>query len=217
MSKAEKFEYYDEIKNLIIKGKKNGFLKFSEIKSELDGYEWPVEKAEKIFNYVTSKINIQVVDDEEVDSEELENIDEDILTKKVVNIRELTVKEKKAEPEIESDDTIRLYLKQIGNFRLLTQDEEEMLAKQIEAGINDARKQLAQSNLRLVVSIAKKYRNRGLDFMDLIEEGNIGLMKAIDKFDWRKGYKFSTYAHWWIKQAITRAIPDQSRDRKSVV
>ena len=110
-----------------------------------------------------------------------------------------------------SEDPVKIYLQEIGKVPLLTRDEEVELAKRIEKGDQKAREKLIKSNLRLVVSIAKKYLGRGLSFLDLIQEGNIGLMKTIEKFDWRKGYKFSTYATWWIRQSITRAIADQSR------
>ena len=117
---------------------------------------------------------------------------------------------------------IRRYFDEVGNEALLTREEEVELAKRIEQGDEQAREKLASSNLRLVISIAKKYRNYGLPFLDLIQEGNLGLMKAIEKFDWRKGYKFSTYATWWIRQAILKALTNRSRtvrvpDRKSVV
>ena len=124
----------------------------------------------------------------------------------------------KAEPEdlsvpdgVSIDDPVRMYLKEIGRVALLTAEEEVMLAKAIEAGDEDARRRLAEANLRLVVSIAKRYVGRGMQFLDLIQEGNLGLIKAVEKFDYRKGYKFSTYATWWIRQAITRAIADQAR------
>lgn len=109
------------------------------------------------------------------------------------------------------DDSVRMYLKEIGQYRLLTGEEERELAKRMEAGDEEAKARLCEANLRLVVSLAKKYTGRGLLFLDLIQEGNLGLMRAVEKFDWRKGYKFSTYATWWIRQAITRSIADQAR------
>ena len=116
------------------------------------------------------------------------------------------------------DDPVRMYLKEIGRVPLLSAAEEVDLAKRMEAGDDEARRRLAESNLRLVVSIAKRYVGRGMLFLDLIQEGNLGLIKAVEKFDYNKGFKFSTYATWWIRQAITRAIADQARtDRKSVV
>ena len=109
------------------------------------------------------------------------------------------------------DDPVRMYLKEIGKISLLTAEEEVEIAKRMEAGDESAKKELAEANLRLVVSIAKRYVGRGMSFLDLIQEGNLGLMKAVDKFDYTKGFKFSTYATWWIRQAITRAIADQAR------
>ncbi len=131
--------------------------------------------------------------------------------------REKAALEKEEEALEETDesvpveDPVRIYLKKIGKIRLLTPEEEVELAKRIEQGDEEAKKKLAEANLRLVVSIAKKYNGRGLSFQDLIQEGNLGLMRAVEKFDWRRGYKFSTYATWWIRQAITRAIADQAR------
>lgn len=113
--------------------------------------------------------------------------------------------------EIELDDPVKMYLKEIGKIPLLTPEEEIELAKRVEQGDEEAKKKLIEANLRLVVSVAKRYIGRGLSFLDLIQEGNLGLIKAVEKFDWRKGYKFSTYATWWIRQAITRAIADQAR------
>jgi RNA polymerase primary sigma factor len=199
MPKKQNVTFEDKIQSLILQGKRDGYLSISKVKKELNFLDWTKEIKEEITLILQEKAQIEVIEEEKI-----ENI-------KIVNIRELTKKEKEMEVGIESDDTIKIYFKHIGAYRLLTREEEEILAKQIEAGVSDARKQLAQSNLKLVVSIAKKYMNRGLEFMDLIEEGNIGLMKAIDKFDYRKGFKFSTYATWWIKQSITRAIPDQSK------
>ena len=112
---------------------------------------------------------------------------------------------------INVDDPVKMYLKEIGKVPLLTRDEEIELAKRIDAGDESAKRELAEANLRLVVSIAKKYIGRGMSFLDLIQEGNLGLIKALDKFDYTKGYKFSTYATWWIRQAITRSIADQAR------
>ena len=121
-------------------------------------------------------------------------------------------KNKRVEPEMKgADDSVRMYLREIGKITLLTREEEVMLAKKIEKGDKHAKKYMAEANLRLVVSIAKKYIGRGLELLDLIEEGNTGLLRAVEKFDYKRGYKFSTYATWWIRQAITRAIADQAR------
>lgn len=120
-------------------------------------------------------------------------------------------KESKRATAVRTSDPVRMYLKEIGRVKLLTADEEIALAKRIEAGDEEAKQELAEANLRLVVSIAKRYVGRGMTLLDLIQEGNMGLMKAVEKFDYRKGFKFSTYATWWIRQAITRAIADQAR------
>lgn len=157
---------------------------------------------EKICDYLEANgifvIDMKDLEDEEIDDSlpEIENdseISDDVAT------------------ALMSDDPVRIYLKEIGNYPLLTMDEEVELAKKIEQGDQNAIDKLTESNLRLVVSIAKKYVGRGLSFLDLIQEGNLGLIKAVDKFDYTKGYKFSTYATWWIRQAITRSIADQSR------
>jgi RNA polymerase primary sigma factor len=199
MPKKEARSFDEVMESLILEGKREGYLSMRKVKKELNFLDWDEEIQNEICAILQEKAQIEVIEEEK-----LENI-------KIINIRDVTKKEKEYDVAIESNDTIKIYFRQIGNYRLLTREEEKILAQQIEAGITDARKQLAESNLKLVVSIAKKYMNRGLEFMDLIEEGNIGLMKAIDKFDYRKGFKFSTYATWWIKQSITRAIPDQSR------
>ena len=140
-----------------------------------------------------SKILLDIDDDIEEDSEE--NIEEDLSVMEGADIT----------------DPVRQYLKTIGQVRLLTMEEEQKIAKRISEGDPEAKKELIEANLRLVVSIAKKYVGRGLPLLDLIQEGNIGLMKAVDKFEYEKGFKFSTYATWWIRQAITRAIADQAK------
>lgn len=148
---------------------------------------------------VVSKDEINEPAPEELEMEDIKEFEE-------------LVKEDLTVPEgIDVDDPVRMYLKEIGTIPLLTADEEVELAKKMEQGDQNARKKLAESNLRLVVSIAKRYAGRGMMFLDLIQEGNLGLIKAVEKFDYRKGYKFSTYATWWIRQAITRAIADQAR------
>ena len=147
--------------------------------------------------------------------EELEkDLAEDELDEEELKKEKEALEEEEGKPTEESvpiEDPVRMYLKKIGKIRLLTPEEEVELAKRIEQGDEEAKKKLTESNLRLVVSIAKKYNGHGLSFLDLIQEGNLGLMRAVEKFDWRKGYKFSTYATWWIRQAITRAIADQAR------
>ncbi|MDD6794363.1 MAG: RNA polymerase sigma factor RpoD [Clostridiaceae bacterium] len=182
------------VKNLIEKGKKNGSLTYKEIMDEIEHIELSPEQIEKIYELLES-MGIEVIGaaDHMVKEEEEEEID-------------LSVPE-----GIAIDDPVRMYLKEIGKVPLLTSEEEIDLAKRLEAGDQRAKKKLAEANLRLVVSIAKRYVGRGMLFLDLIQEGNLGLIKAVEKFDYRKGYKFSTYATWWIRQAITRAIADQAR------
>ncbi|AYD41472.1 RNA polymerase sigma factor RpoD [Clostridium fermenticellae] len=180
------------VKKLIEKGKKNGTLTYKEIIDELEEVDLNPEQIEKIYEVLES-MNIEVIGD----------------------IHEAEVNEKDLDlsvPEgIAIDDPVRMYLKEIGKVPLLYPEQEVELAQKIENGDLVAKKKLAEANLRLVVSIAKRYVGRGMLFLDLIQEGNLGLIKAVEKFDYRKGYKFSTYATWWIRQAITRAIADQAR------
>jgi RNA polymerase primary sigma factor len=180
------------VKKLIDKGKKKGSLTYKEIMDELENIDLNPEQIEKIYEVLES-MGIDVsgdIQDIEVEEAELD----------------LSIPE-----GIAIDDPVRMYLKEIGKVPLLSPDEEISLAQRIEDGDQVAKKKLAEANLRLVVSIAKRYVGRGMQFLDLIQEGNLGLIKAVEKFDYRKGYKFSTYATWWIRQAITRAIADQAR------
>nr|WP_139795979.1 RNA polymerase sigma factor RpoD [Clostridium acidisoli] len=180
------------VKKLVDKGKKKGSLTYKEIMDELENIDLSPEQIEKIYEVLES-MGIDVsgdIQDIEVEEEELD----------------LSIPE-----GIAIDDPVRMYLKEIGKVPLLSPDEEISLAQRIEEGDQIAKKKLAEANLRLVVSIAKRYVGRGMQFLDLIQEGNLGLIKAVEKFDYRKGYKFSTYATWWIRQAITRAIADQAR------
>ncbi len=180
------------VKKLVDKGKKKGSLTYKEIMDELENIDLSPEQIEKIYE-VLETMGISVSGDvKEIEVEEGE--------------LDLSVPE-----GISIDDPVRMYLKEIGKVPLLSPDEEVSLAQRIEEGDQVARKKLAEANLRLVVSIAKRYVGRGMQFLDLIQEGNLGLIKAVEKFDYRKGYKFSTYATWWIRQAITRAIADQAR------
>ena len=180
------------VKNLLDKGKKNGVLTYQEILDEVENIDLSPEQIEKIYEVLESMgIEVQGA------ANDVDIIDEEI---------DLSVPE-----GIAIDDPVRMYLKEIGKVPLLSSEEEMELAKQIEAGSQYAKKKLAEANLRLVVSIAKRYVGRGMLFLDLIQEGNLGLIKAVEKFDFRKGFKFSTYATWWIRQAITRAIADQAR------
>ncbi|MDP4089850.1 MAG: RNA polymerase sigma factor RpoD [Bacillota bacterium] len=180
------------VKRLIDKGKKSGTLTYKEVMDELDEIDINPEQIEKIYEVLES-MGIDIIGDiaeVEVTEEELD----------------LSIPE-----GIAIDDPVRMYLKEIGKVPLLSPDEEINLAGRIENGDPVAKKKLAEANLRLVVSIAKRYVGRGMLFLDLIQEGNLGLIKAVEKFDYRKGFKFSTYATWWIRQAITRAIADQAR------
>ncbi|GAA0763699.1 MULTISPECIES: RNA polymerase sigma factor RpoD [Clostridium] len=182
------------VKNLLDKGKKNGTLTYKEIMDEIEHIDLSPEQIEKIYEVLES-MGIEVIGDPngiDVVEEELE--------------LDLTIPE-----GIAIDDPVRMYLKEIGKVPLLSSEEEIELANRIEQGDQRAKKKLAEANLRLVVSIAKRYVGRGMLFLDLIQEGNLGLIKAVEKFDYRKGFKFSTYATWWIRQAITRAIADQAR------
>lgn len=188
----------DEVKNLVSRGKKVGELTYEEIMDALEDIDLDSEDIEKIYD-IFSEMNIDIVNSklEEDDKEDEDDDDSglDLSVPKGVGI----------------DDPVRMYLKEIGKVDLLTADEEVELAKRMEQGDEWAKQQLVEANLRLVVSIAKKYVGRGMLFLDLIQEGNMGLMKAVEKFDYTKGYKFSTYATWWIRQAITRSIADQAR------
>jgi RNA polymerase primary sigma factor len=187
----------DAISALAEKGKKKKNLTYEEIIEELQGYQLEPDYIDDIFEHFQS-LGIGVGPDGDIDNDDIEH--ESVETEEVV-----------IPDGIEIDDPVRMYLKEIGRVRLLTADEEIELAQKIETGDEDAKRQLVEANLRLVVSIAKRYVGRGMLFLDLIQEGNLGLMKAVEKFDYRKGYKFSTYATWWIRQAITRAIADQAR------
>ncbi|MGL4850032.1 MAG: RNA polymerase sigma factor RpoD [Clostridium sp.] len=194
--KKEKNNKMTVVKNLIDKGKKSGTLSYKEIMEEIDNIELNPEQIEKIYEVLES-MGIEVTGAKVTKAKEEEEEEEEI---------DLSVPE-----GIAIDDPVRMYLKEIGKVPLLSSEEEIELARKIEEGSQYAKKKLAEANLRLVVSIAKRYVGRGMLFLDLIQEGNLGLIKAVEKFDYRKGYKFSTYATWWIRQAITRAIADQAR------
>lgn len=198
--------YEDKLKELVLLGKKNkGVLEVEKVNDFFKELNLNVTQIDKLYEYLEAH-NIAVLslaDDDEPDDDILLEIDHD---------DDVTVAEDiSAATSAMSDDPVKLYLKEIGSYPLLTISEEIELAKKIEVGDAIAKQTLAESNLRLVVSIAKRYVGRGLSFLDLIQEGNLGLIKAVDKFDYTKGYKFSTYATWWIRQAITRSIADQSR------
>ncbi|MBR0082281.1 MAG: RNA polymerase sigma factor RpoD [Clostridia bacterium] len=186
-----------EIQKLLDAGKQKGMLTYGEVMEALSELELDQEQIEKIYSEF-EELNIDIVEEIEVP----EDINEEIAQLETVL---------GANEGINIDDPVRMYLKEIGKVPLLTAEEEIEIAKRMAAGDLDAKHQLAEANLRLVVSIAKRYVGRGMLFLDLIQEGNLGLIKAVEKFDYRKGYKFSTYATWWIRQAITRAIADQAR------
>lgn len=180
------------------KGKKKKNLSYEEIIDELQGFSLESDHIDDILEHLQS-LGIVIGSESDLDGEE----DAEQENQETADV---TVPD-----GIEIDDPVRMYLKEIGRVRLLTADEEINLALRIELGEEEAKRQLVEANLRLVVSIAKRYVGRGMLFLDLIQEGNLGLMKAVEKFDYRKGFKFSTYATWWIRQAITRAIADQAR------
>ncbi len=191
------------------KTKKNT-LEYDEILKSFDGIELTEDKMDDILEYL-EKNNIDVLQGKTMDDpgdELLLETEDDIIPDEDEPelIDDVDVLE-----GVSTEDPVRMYLKEIGNVPLLTSDEEVELAKRVEAGDQEAKQKLTEANLRLVVSIAKKYVGRGMPFLDLIQEGNMGLMKAVDKFDYTKGYKFSTYATWWIRQAITRGIADTGR------
>ena len=185
------------VKDLLEKGKKKGVLSNNDIANSFFDTEITPEEIETIYDAL-EKEGIEIVDDLEKELEEIEVSKEEL--------EDLSVPD-----GINIDDHVKMYLKEIGKVDLLDSDEELLLAKKMSEGDEAAKKKLAEANLRLVVSIAKRYVGRGMLFLDLIQEGNLGLIKAVDKFDYSKGYKFSTYATWWIRQAITRAIADQAR------
>ena len=203
------------LQNLIAKGKKEGMLKASVLQAELEKLELSPEKIEEIYDRLDA-MNIQVVAaelDPDAGDSMLLDLGDDlepgpdlaaIEEEELVDPLELVA-------EYNLDDPVRMYLKEIGQVKLLSTEEELELAKRVAEGDQNAKNKLTEANLRLVVSIAKKYSGRGLHILDLIQEGNTGLIRAVDKFDWTKGNKFSTYATWWIRQAITRAIADQAR------
>jgi len=182
---------------LIVKGKDHGFLTPDDILASFPEIDAEPDLLERIFQ-VFREMGIEVTDGDK-DFETVDEIDEELIAKA------------EAIDSVSLDDPVRMYLKEIGRVALLKAEQEVHYAKLIEQGDEEAKNQLTEANLRLVVSIAKKYIGRGMSFLDLIQEGNMGLIRAVEKFDYHKGYKFSTYATWWIRQAITRAIADQAR------
>ena len=193
----------EKLNNIIKKAKEKGKITYGELASELDDAN--TEQIDKVFDaFEDMGVSVLKEDDldlEEPDIDELEAVED-------IKVEDIDLASMEG---INVDDPVRMYLREIGRIPLLSYDEELELAKKVLAGDEAAKQKLAESNLRLVVSIAKKYVGRGMLFLDLIQEGNMGLIKAVEKFDYTKGYKFSTYATWWIRQAITRAIADQAR------
>jgi RNA polymerase primary sigma factor len=207
---AEEQQKMLEVLNALVElgKKKDNVLDFEEIEKVFseNNLELDAEKTEKIFEYLENKGIIAMVPDSDADDDAIMlDVDDEPTEEELENI-EMAVPD-----GVSIEDPVRMYLKEIGKVPLLTAEEEKELAMRMEEGDAEAKKKLAEANLRLVVSIAKRYVGRGMLFLDLIQEGNLGLIKAVEKFDYRKGYKFSTYATWWIRQAITRAIADQAR------
>ena len=189
---------------LIEKGKVKGFITYEELALELKGLDIDNDALDNLYNKLVDN-NIAVVAEADVDSDTGEaKIKEEEKEEIMLSDEDIT-------KDVNINDPVRMYLKEIGRIPLLSTDEEAEISKRVALDDPEAKRILAESNLRLVVSIAKRYVGRGLLFLDLIQEGNIGLMKAVEKFDYDKGYKFSTYATWWIRQAITRALADQAR------
>lgn len=196
MSGNGKKKTSQDIASLVESGKRKGYVTFKELNDVLGDDATNVDKIDDVYDTL-SELGIEV-SDEEIFREEVPSFESEDW--QIEDVRGIGV-----------DDPVKMYLKEIGQVPLLTPEEEVELAKRIEQGDQEAKKKLIEANLRLVVSIAKRYVGRGMLFLDLIQEGNLGLIRAVEKFDYRKGYKFSTYATWWIRQAITRAIADQAR------
>ncbi len=197
MSETAEVSKKSIVKDLLERGKQSGVLSFKDIMDAFEKIEITADQMDKVYETL-EKAGIEIVADMDKELEEIELSGEDI--------NDLSVPE-----GVNIDDHVKMYLKEIGKVPLLDSNEEIDLAKRMSEGDGEAKRRLAEANLRLVVSIAKRYVGRGMLFLDLIQEGNLGLIKAVEKFDYTKGYKFSTYATWWIRQAITRAIADQAR------
>ena len=220
--KVQKSQIEEIVEQLLEKGRKSGVLTQSEISDALhEQTEITAEQLDDIYTTL-GKLNVEIVADIDADDTDSHTIETDEDEDEVSSEKKISI-DLSVDSGVNIDDPVRMYLKEIGRVPLLSANEEIVLAKQIEAGAQEdatykdiqlskkAKKKLVDANLRLVVSIAKRYVGRGMLFLDLIQEGNLGLIKAVDKFDHTKGYKFSTYATWWIRQAITRAIADQAR------
>ena len=205
-AEAAREKFQEKLKELLsLAKKKKNMLEYQEISDFFADMQLDSDKFEKILDFLEAhNIDVLRITDDDADDDILLEVDDDdeIEVEKI----DLSVPD-----GVSIEDPVRMYLKEIGKVPLLSAEEEIELAKRMELGDQEAKKRLAEANLRLVVSIAKRYVGRGMLFLDLIQEGNLGLIKAVEKFDYRKGYKFSTYATWWIRQAITRAIADQAR------
>ena len=202
MSEEERAQAKEKVANIIKHAKENGKITYGELALQLDDANQ--DQIEKVFD-VMEEMGVDVLKDDYDDEPNEEDL------KEVENLKLDEITQDDTFEGINVDDPVRMYLREIGRIKLLTYDQELDLAKRILDGDEDAKQELAEANLRLVVSIAKKYVGRGMLFLDLIQEGNMGLIKAVEKFDYTKGFKFSTYATWWIRQSITRAIADQAR------
>lgn len=201
----------EAVKNLIRDGKKKGSLTYREIMDALQGIELTADQIDEVYEQL-GQMGIEVIAEPGEENAVLEKSDDDVHDEDEDSQDEDETEVDLSVPEgVGIDDPVRMYLKEIGRVPLLSAEEEVELAKRMEQGDENAKRRLAEANLRLVVSIAKRYVGRGMLFLDLIQEGNLGLIKAVEKFDYQKGFKFSTYATWWIRQAITRAIADQAR------
>ncbi|MED4797538.1 sigma-70 family RNA polymerase sigma factor, partial [Priestia megaterium] len=186
-------------------GKKRGVLTYEEIAERMANFEIESDQMDEYYEYLGEQ-GVEVMSESEANDDDADPDIQELSKEEEFDLNDLSVP-----PGVKINDPVRMYLKEIGRVDLLSAEEEINLAKRIEEGDEEAKRRLAEANLRLVVSIAKRYVGRGMLFLDLIQEGNMGLIKAVEKFDYRKGYKFSTYATWWIRQAITRAIADQAR------
>lgn len=210
LKKEETLNFPDEVVELLHRGRDHGFVSLKELAQVYPDAETKVPEVDAVFEYLLEKgVDIMDVPEQNLFERVKQETQDIIDAGEEIKPEDLEIKESDI-VEV-SDDSVRMYLREIGRIPLLSTEEEVKLAKRMEAGDKLAKKRLAEANLRLVVSIAKKYIGRGLSLLDLIQEGNTGLMRAVEKFDYKKGYKFSTYATWWIRQAITRAIADQAR------
>ena len=206
-------KFGEKLKQLVAHGKKNkSILELQEINDFFSDMELDAEQMEKVYEYLEANhIDVLRVSGDGDGIEELDDVDDSDIVLTDEDDVDMEKIDLSVPDGISIEDPVRMYLKEIGKVPLLSADEEVELAKRMAEGDEDAKKRLAEANLRLVVSIAKRYVGRGMLFLDLIQEGNLGLLKAVEKFDYHKGFKFSTYATWWIRQAITRAIADQAR------